>query len=74
MDENVDEKPEPMGNLVPQSVDEEMSTSYINYAMSVIIGRELPDVRDVLKTIHKRTEVNVALCFKLFFSLSETIF
>ena len=42
------------GNLLNQSLEEEMKTSYINYAMSVIIGRALPDARDGLKPVHRR--------------------
>ncbi|MFH1552895.1 MAG: DNA gyrase subunit A [Candidatus Omnitrophota bacterium] len=40
--------------IVPISIEEEMKDSYINYAMSVIIGRALPDVRDGLKPVHRR--------------------
>ena len=36
-------------------IEEEMKTSYINYAMSVIIGRAIPDVRDGLKPVHRRS-------------------
>ena len=39
---------------VPISIEEEMRTSYMDYAMSVIIGRALPDVRDGLKPVHRR--------------------
>jgi len=42
------------GRLLPHGLDDEMKTSYINYAMSVIIGRALPDVRDGLKPVHRR--------------------
>ena len=53
--ENVeDEEIVPQGNLLNQSLEEEMKTSYINYAMSVIIGRALPDARDGLKPVHRR--------------------
>ena len=41
-------------NILNHSLVEEMKTSYINYAMSVIIGRALPDVRDGLKPVHRR--------------------
>ena len=44
----------PMGQLENRSLTEEMRTSYINYAMSVIIGRALPDARDGLKPVHRR--------------------
>jgi DNA gyrase subunit A len=42
------------GNIVPISIREEMRRSYIDYAMSVIVGRALPDVRDGLKPVHRR--------------------
>jgi len=42
------------GNILNQPLNEEMKTSYINYAMSVIIGRALPDARDGLKPVHRR--------------------
>lgn len=42
------------GKIVPVNIREEMKRSYIDYAMSVIIGRALPDVRDGLKPVHRR--------------------
>jgi DNA gyrase subunit A len=42
------------GNLQPINIEEEMRRSYLDYAMSVIIGRALPDVRDGLKPVHRR--------------------
>ena len=45
--------PEEVG-MKPVSITKEMQTSYINYAMSVIISRALPDVRDGLKPVHRR--------------------
>ncbi|MGB8339235.1 MAG: DNA gyrase subunit A [Burkholderiales bacterium] len=39
---------------LPISIEEEMRTSYLDYAMSVIVGRALPDVRDGLKPVHRR--------------------
>src|ERR1700682_5871576 len=39
---------------IPISIQEEMRTSYLDYAMSVIIGRAIPDVRDGLKPVHRR--------------------
>src|SRR5574340_825990 len=39
---------------LPVSLEEEMRKSYLDYAMSVIIGRALPDVRDGLKPVHRR--------------------
>ncbi len=41
-------------NVIPRVVEEEMKEAYVNYAMSVIIGRALPDVRDGLKPVHRR--------------------
>src|SRR4029434_2823987 len=46
--------PPPPSNLVPVNIDVEMKRSYVDYAMSVIIGRALPDVRDGLKPVHRR--------------------
>lgn len=42
------------GNIKFQSLETEMETSYLNYAMSVIVSRALPDVRDGLKPVHRR--------------------
>jgi DNA gyrase subunit A len=41
-------------NLVPINIEDEMKRSYLDYAMSVIVGRALPDVRDGLKPVHRR--------------------
>ncbi len=41
-------------NVIPQYIEEEMKTSYLDYSMSVIVGRALPDVRDGLKPVHRR--------------------
>jgi DNA gyrase subunit A len=40
--------------IVPREIEEEIKDSYISYAMSVIVGRALPDVRDGLKPVHRR--------------------
>ena len=40
--------------IIPVDLDKEMKKSYIAYAMSVIAGRALPDVRDGLKPVHRR--------------------
>jgi DNA gyrase subunit A len=40
--------------IIPISIEEEVKNSYLNYAMSVIVGRALPDVRDGLKPVHRR--------------------
>ncbi|MFP6782449.1 MAG: DNA gyrase subunit A, partial [Gammaproteobacteria bacterium] len=41
-------------HLIPVNIEDEMRESYMAYAMSVIVGRALPDVRDGLKPIHRR--------------------
>jgi len=45
---------EPRQNQIPIALEEEMRRSYLDYAMSVIVGRALPDVRDGLKPVHRR--------------------
>ena len=40
--------------LLPVSIEEETNKAYLEYAMSVIIGRALPDIRDGLKPVHRR--------------------
>src|SRR5437867_4186160 len=45
---------EPGARIRPQSIEQEMQRSYIDYAMSVIVGRALPDVRDGLKPVQRR--------------------
>lgn len=47
-----DEQPKSL--LIPVDIEDEMRKSYLDYAMSVIIGRALPDVRDGLKPVHRR--------------------
>lgn len=42
------------GNIIPTALHTEMERSYLEYAMSVIVGRALPDVRDGLKPVHRR--------------------
>src|SRR6267154_2965150 len=42
------------GNVEPRALEEEMRSAYLDYAMSVIVGRALPDVRDGLKPVHRR--------------------
>src|SRR5690349_6521654 len=42
------------GNIEPRELEQEMRSSYLDYAMSVIVGRALPDVRDGLKPVHRR--------------------
>ena len=40
--------------ILPVNLEDEMRQSYLDYAMSVIVGRALPDVRDGLKPVHRR--------------------
>src|SRR5690606_36476546 len=40
--------------ILPVNIEDEMKLSYLDYAMSVIVGRALPDVRDGLKPVHRR--------------------
>src|SRR5688500_5984934 len=46
--------PPPMGPRIPVPIEEEMKSSFMDYAMSVIVSRALPDVRDGLKPVHRR--------------------
>jgi len=48
VDENIQE------NIIQRNIENEMKTAYIDYAMSVIVARALPDVRDGLKPVHRR--------------------
>ena len=43
-----------VGSVNPVNIEDEMKQSYMEYAMSVIVGRALPDVRDGLKPVHRR--------------------
>jgi len=43
-----------VGRIVPVNIEEQMKTAYIDYSMSVIVSRALPDVRDGLKPVHRR--------------------
>ena len=58
---DTDNKPEDASGIRPVSLAEEMKRSYLDYAMSVIVSRALPDVRDGLKPVHRR----------IFFSMNE---
>lgn len=44
----------PIGQIIPVNIEDEIRKSYLEYALSVIIGRALPDVRDGLKPVHRR--------------------
>ncbi len=54
MDEETQEQPQIAAKLVQRPIEIEMKKSYIDYAMSVIVGRALPDVSDGLKPVHRR--------------------
>jgi DNA gyrase subunit A len=45
---------DPIEGLLPVNIEDEMRRSYLDYAMSVIVGRALPDIRDGLKPVHRR--------------------
>jgi len=47
-------EPEKQEKVIQREIEEEMKTSYLDYSMSVIVGRALPDVRDGLKPVHRR--------------------
>ncbi|MBN9064419.1 MAG: DNA gyrase subunit A [Rhizobiales bacterium 65-9] len=53
-DENTPSGPPPGGDIRPVSITDEMKRSYLDYAMSVIVSRALPDARDGLKPVHRR--------------------
>ncbi|GAG08235.1 unnamed protein product, partial [marine sediment metagenome] len=44
----------PSGSIRPAKIEEEMRASYLDYAMSVIVARALPDIRDGLKPVQRR--------------------
>ncbi len=46
--------PPAFGNHIPIAIEEEMKSSFMDYAMSVIVSRALPDARDGLKPVHRR--------------------
>ena len=46
--------PQPPHDIAPITIEEEMRRSYLDYAMSVIVSRALPDARDGLKPVHRR--------------------
>src|ERR1700750_2107515 len=55
MEENVTPQETNDNNrIIPVNIEEQMKTAYIDYSMSVIVGRALPDVRDGLKPVHRR--------------------
>ena len=53
-DEELPESGAPRGRIIPVNIEEQMKSAYIDYSMSVIVGRALPDARDGLKPVHRR--------------------
>ena len=53
-DNNIPPETQDNNRIVPVNIEEQMKTAYIDYSMSVIVGRALPDVRDGLKPVHRR--------------------
>lgn len=63
MAEEIDDselQPSNTGNIIPINIEDEMRGAYIDYSMSVIISRALPDVRDGLKPVHRRVLYGMA--------------
>src|SRR6187431_534045 len=54
MEENLPLETSDINRIIPVNIEEQMKTAYIDYSMSVIVGRALPDVRDGLKPVHRR--------------------
>jgi DNA gyrase subunit A len=52
--EEMPESGAPRGRIIPVNIEEQMKSAYIDYSMSVIVGRALPDARDGLKPVHRR--------------------
>lgn len=53
-EEELQENGQGGGRIIPINIEEQMKTAYIDYSMSVIVGRALPDARDGLKPVHRR--------------------
>ena len=55
MEDNFDpQETSDINRIIPVNIEEQMKTAYIDYSMSVIVGRALPDIRDGLKPVHRR--------------------
>jgi DNA gyrase subunit A len=54
MAEGTENDPNKEDRIISINIDEEMRSAYIDYSMSVIVSRALPDVRDGLKPVHRR--------------------
>ena len=53
-EDDTNSAPNPKTVIGPVTIESEMSSSYLDYAMSVIVSRAIPDVRDGLKPVHRR--------------------
>src|SRR4051812_24581477 len=55
MEDNLEpQETQDSNRIIPVNIEEQMKTAYIDYSMSVIVGRALPDVRDGFKPVHRR--------------------
>src|SRR3954462_6815856 len=54
IDNQLEDKVPGRGRIIPVNIEEQMKSAYIDYSMSVIVSRALPDVRDGLKPVHRR--------------------
>lgn len=54
MEENQEPQEQETSRIIPVNIEEQMKSAYIDYSMSVIVGRALPDARDGLKPVHRR--------------------
>jgi DNA gyrase subunit A len=54
IEDDLQENDSPRGRIIPVNIEEQMKSAYIDYSMSVIVGRALPDARDGLKPVHRR--------------------
>ncbi len=61
IDEELPENGSPRGRIIPVNIEEQMKSAYIDYSMSVIVGRALPDARDGLNQF---TAVFYTVCMK----------
>ncbi len=61
-----EEKEQKSGRIIPINIEEEMKSAYIDYSMSVIVSRALPDVRDGLKPVHRRILYDMSNELKLY--------
>ena len=53
-EDEINKQSDSPSGILPVTIENEMSASYLDYAMSVIVSRAIPDVRDGLKPVHRR--------------------